>query len=211
MINEIFPTTVVDGFYSIPEQVVEFANQQEYNKDLNNKWPGKRTNCLSTINYNFYDSTIKKMLALYYPENHDYRYEASMYFQKIHNSFVEGWVHTDSRETLVIGIIYLNEKYNPNAGTSIYQTSKLGVRCVHTDKKAQIAEGGIDEYRKENNDQFEEVIALKNKFNRLVLFDAHQYHAAQSFADTEERLTIVVFLKKLAVDRYPIQRCHRVL
>ena len=166
MINSIFPTTVVDGFYSIPEQVVEFANQQEYNKDLNNKWPGKRTNCLSTINYNFYDSTIKKILALYYPENQDYTYAADMFFQKVDKSFGEGWVHSDAPDSLVTGIIYLNPISNPNAGTSIYQYKSVGVKNINKDEKRAFIEGSLannDQYRKENNDQFEEVIALKNK------------------------------------------------
>jgi hypothetical protein len=214
MTNYIIPTSVVDNFFSDPKQVVDFANQQEYGAASDNTWPGKRTVCLSTINYNFYDLVAKKLIALYYPENHSFTYQADMHFQKVAKSSIEGWVHSDMGQAIVTAIVYLNSEYDPNSGTSIYETPKIGIRPIHKDKKEQFIKGDIsnvDGYRKENNDQFEEVIALRNKYNRLIAFDAHQYHAAQSFANTEERLTLIIFLKQLHVDAFPIQRCMQII
>jgi hypothetical protein len=214
MTNYIIPTSVVDNFFNNPNQVVEFANQQEYFVASDNSWPGKRTKCISTINYNFYDLVVKKIIALYYPEKHTFNYRADMYFQKVAKSAIEGWVHSDVAQAIVTGIVYLNEEYKSNAGTSIYETAKLGAMPIHKDKKEQFIKGDIadvDSYRKENNEQFEEVIALRNKYNRMVAFDAHQYHAAQSFSDIDERLTLIVFLRQLDVDAYPIQRCLQLI
>jgi hypothetical protein len=214
MINYIFPTTVVDNFFDNPEQIVNLAKHQKYEADEKNKWPGKRSKCISTINYNFYDITIKKIVALFYPEKHAYKYEADMVFQKVDKTFIDGWVHSDVGSGIATAIIYLNPTYNSNAGTSIYEKKNIGVRNIHSDKKRDYMNGNIiknKDYKAENNEQFEEVISIKNKYNRMVLFDSHLYHAAQSFDSPEERLAIVIFIKTFTVDAYPIQRSLRVI
>jgi len=55
-------------------------------------------------------------------------------------------------------------------------------------------------YLTENNNQFEETIIVKSKFNRVLMFDAAQFHAAQKFLEEnilEDRLTLIGFFNNI--------------
>ena len=56
------------------------------------------------------------------------------------------------------------------------------------------------DHLKNNNDQFEETINIKSKFNRFIMFDAAQFHAAQKFTENnvaEDRLTLIGFFNNI--------------
>ena len=51
-----------------------------------------------------------------------------------------------------------------------------------------------------NNNQFEKTITFNSKFNRLILFDASQFHAAEKFNEVdvnEDRLTLILFFHNI--------------
>ena len=139
-----------------------------------------------------------------------------MYFQKSNKHFGKGWVHADV-DFLITGIIYLNPIESLNSGTSIYQAKRTGAEPIHSDIKQDFYKGKIencDVARDENNNQFEETVVVKNKFNRLVLFDSHLFHSANEFVGNDadsERLTLVFFINKLFIHQYPIQRMKRLV
>jgi len=58
------------------------------------------------------------------------------------------------------------------------------------------------------------VVYLRSNFNRLVLFDGHQWHGAENFGtEKEDRLTLITFFRELgeagAPLRYPIPMMRR--
>jgi hypothetical protein len=212
--NHNIPTTIVDDFFDNPEHIRDYALSLEYTKDPEFKWPGKRSRQLYDINPNLFEFIINRALSLFYRPGIDYsQWKAKCSFQLVDKSYGTGWIHKDM-ETIT-GIIYLNKENNPNAGTTIYQR-KSGHSLLNTDKKIQFFKGDIDletatRYRKENDEQFEETVTIKNKFNRLVMFDSGLYHGANDFEDNNnqqdsDRLTLVFFIEKIDVYQHPIVR-----
>ena len=215
MNNYMFPTTIVDNFFDDPTLIRNFALAQEFFPDPDHKWPGLRTDFLHILDPKFFGNTMQQFLLLFYPAGSECSFSASAQFQLVPKEYDQGWVHLDG--ALVTGIIYLNDEHIPNSGTTIYRPKYPGTGLIHGDKieesfKNPDRTADFEKFRKENNDQFEESIVVKNKFNRLVAFDSHLYHAAGDFKTGESdtsRLTLVFFINKLVVDHYPIQRIKR--
>ena len=213
MKNYIIPTTVVDDFFDDPYMVTDFAKSQTYIRDEYNQWPGERTDSIHILNPVFFSNTINKFLSIFYPNNVNVEWSGFGFFQRISDIYDQGWVHVDG--TLVTGIVYLNEHYNRDAGTTIYQPNILGEQMLHIDKRTEAIKfpeksKEYKNFREENEKQFDESIVLKNKFNRLVAFDSHLYHAGNDFStDQEDRLTMVFFLDKIYTDNFPLQRTKR--
>jgi hypothetical protein len=216
MNNLIIPHTIIDGFFNDPDVVREFALEQDFFKDPENKWPGKRSKPLHELHPELFYYIHKKFLNLFYPKGDmtPYLYTATSYFQLIDSNYNSGWVHCDI-EALTI-IIYLNRNPNKNAGTIIYSPKIEGHGTINGDKKQNLFSGVINEeegknYRLENNNRFQEEIIIKNKFNRLVAFDSHVPHGVQDYSNDESRLTLVSFIHNLQVENYPIHTMHRTI
>jgi hypothetical protein len=69
-------------------------------------------------------------------------------------------------------------------------------------------------YVEENNNDFEETVRIDSKYNRLVLFDSNQPHAANKFIDEdikEDRLTLVGFFQTITCPfiKYPCVENNR--
>lgn len=214
MKNLVIPTIIVDDFFNNPDGVREFALQQEYFSDPNNRWPGKRSKPLHEINPELFGYTHNKFLSLFYPDmtNTPYAYRATTMFQLIDSNYKAGWVHYD--EDLITVLIYLNKNPNKESGTVVYSQKQEGVTLTNVDKKQALFSGSIDEeegkqYRLENNDRFQEEIIVKNKFNRLFAFDSHLPHGVQDFSNDEPRLTLVSFIHDLQAKNYPIHSMQR--
>ena len=144
-------------------------------------------------------------------------WNASLHFQKINSSYQEGWVHCD--EALLTGIVYLNEKSNPNGGTTIYKPKNLSYNEKNRDKKHSFYKGLLSDedgikFRNEHNEQFNESIIVKNEYNRLICFDGFLPHGANDYTNinNEERLTLVFFIHQLYIDdaKYPLTRMNYV-
>ena len=146
------------------------------------------------------------------------QYQAISYFQKIekfNDKINTGWVHRDSPNILSC-VIYLSKKCT--SGTSIYRPKKSFTEDIHGDINSSIINGNknINEKHinalKENNSQFDQVINYKGIYNRAVLFDAAQWHAADGFGeDNEERLTLVVFFREILAPYFPIPNCNTII
>jgi len=221
--NKVIPTLVVDDFFDNPDGVRALALQQQYTKDPNNHWPGKRSPMLHEIDHGFFVYTINKVLSLFYYTGADVKspemeinWQAFANFQLVDSSYGSGWIHRDN--TLITGIIYLNKEYNPNSGTSIF-LQKEGWGSINYKEKEKFLNGEmtyqeVEKFRLENHAQYEEVINIKNRYNRLVIFDSNMHHAANDFItanNNEERLTLVFFINRLDVLKTPIQRMNTTL
>ena len=212
----LIPTTIVDNFFEDPIKIRDYALSQDFLNDTENSWPGKRTNSLHIINPKLFHHVIRKSLQIFYKDDEQYEYEASMQFQLTDCSYGTGWVHADIYN-MITGIIYLNPDNQLSSGTTIYQPKTIGNIPINLDIKQEYFKGTIQnctQAQNENNNQFEETIVIKNKFNRLVLFDSHLYHSADNFIGNDKdssRLTLIFFINKLFTRNFPIYRMKKVV
>lgn len=212
MLNYVIPTTVVDNFFDDPKWVRDFALQQEFKTDPENSWPGARTTLVGDLDRDFFHHTISRFMALFYDfRYHDLQWEAKGFFQRVDKNYEYGWVHRDP--ALITGIVYLDDEPSTSAGTTIYQPKKPGATEIHLAERTESFRNpeitsSLANFRKENNEQFEESIVVKNKFNRLVGFDSHLYHAANDYVGdgNSSRLTLVFFVGGVFPYKYPLQR-----
>ena len=211
-----FPVTVVDNFFPDPEKIIEFSNTLKYIKDEygGGRWPGIRCDNLATINnqqcYDFGQYVIRKVNNLFWQDEVETT-AAALHFQKI-KPFVKekkdqfdptnkGWIHKDYKQ--LAGLVYLSKDPQEDTGTSIYNF-KNGIYNYYQEDlnyKRKLYSGkpfDKKEYLKafeRNQSYFYETINIKNVYNRLLLFNGQEFHAAQTFGYGEkERLTLNIFI-----------------
>lgn len=214
MHNLVIPTTVVDGFFDDPDAIRKLALKQEFFPDPENKWPGTRTKTLHSIDNVLFQHIHNKFFNLFYPNDANaYAYNATSFFQLVDSNYKAGWIHKDTN--LITLIVYLNKNPNKESGTVIYSPKTEGhENPINGQQKESIYCGLMSEkdgekYRLENNNRFQEEIIVKNKYNRLLAFDAAIPHGVEDFTNEEPRLTLISFITVLQSDIYPIINMHR--
>jgi len=63
--HKYFQIQSVDNFFDNPEEIVKFANSLVYRIGEKGFWPGKRTEELHINHKQFFNSFLKKILALF--------------------------------------------------------------------------------------------------------------------------------------------------
>jgi hypothetical protein len=214
----IWPTIIVDNFFDEPEKIIEYSQKLKFGPDTDGQWPGVRTGLMGNLDDKFFNYINYKIVRLIYPMNHlQMSWKSNQYFQKINGNIFknEGWVHSDSPAEFT-AIIYLSK--HKNCGTSLYDKKHLFNASIN-DKEKREAYKNLNfknemKYLKQNNDLFEKNLTVDSKFNRLVIFDSNQYHAADKFKDEkndEERLTLITFFYELSAEsiKYPVPEMRR--
>jgi hypothetical protein len=215
-----FPVAVIDNFFNEPDKVRKFALHQEFKRDETSKYPGLRTDCLSVIEPSLYNEFLKKFFSVYY----DFKFEklnwvVSAQFQKTDNSFDSGWIHYDNdghSNNKVAGVIYLTPNAPLRSGTSIYKPkNNVLIPSIYSLEKNihYYANGNSEELKnlkEQIKEQFDETINISNVYNRLISFDAGEYHAAQNYfgQDNESRLILVFFVTRLDAQLMPLERAN---
>jgi len=208
-----WPTVIVDDFFEHPDDILKEAKKQKYIKGT--KYPGYRSGPLHVSNHNLFNYINKKVLAVLYPNNHtSLFYESSVEFCKVPNNMPsDGWVHHDRAQ--ITFIIYLNKDID--IGTSIFKRSKPGATDIHYEKKQSYflrPSLNVTKQRQENNDQFIETASIKGIYNRLIMFDCKQFHAAHINNTDFERYTLLGFMHKIwdqnTMLSYPIPESKRI-
>ena len=211
-----FPALCIDNFYSDPDWVREFALSQEYMPSPDGAWPGKRTEELSILDKDFFTEFCYKLFSLYFDLDHvQVNWVVSTRFQLIdpqdyHKTSLKnrGWIHYDYEP--FGGLIYLNPSIDADCGTSLFQIKENPT--LNDSAKDDFYLNGIDnnfdESLKAHNGSFTETVRFQNVYNRLISFDGHTAHGANSlYTNTEPRLTQVFFVKNLECTGLgPIQR-----
>lgn len=215
-----FPAICIDDFYPNVDTVREFALAQEYEPSDGGFWPGERTRHIHELNPEFFDFFTQRVMSVFYNfTSEDVTWNISSHFQRFppysndNTSLTNvGWTHRDT--ALFAGVIYLTPNPNPNSGTSIFHAKKdiLPRKLTH-DLRFDLHTGkGVDEeayanMMRENDSLFEETITFKNRYNRLVAYDASNFHKANSYVQGEqERLIQVFFVNSLKADCLPLHR-----
>jgi len=214
-----WPTLVVDNFFTDPHKVVKLSKTFQYDQAANHRWPGTRTPPMHEVDKDFFSWSTNKIMALLYPMNlNGVSWNAAQYFQrlphKIHGD--EGWVHADTDYEMTT-IIYLSN--HPQSGTCLYDGKYFGAETLeYQEEKARFNRDlkdrkRMEKYKNKNNSKFRKKVELFSNFNRLVLFDGHDWHASRnSGAEKGERLTLITFFKNITCPdiQYPIPTMRRI-
>ena len=173
---------VVDEFLSDPNVVREFALSQTFN--VSGNYPGTRTDSFATESLR---DAIQTHLAPYgkivhFPiggENGSNYNGAYQYTTSRDRS----WIHTDSRNNWA-GVLYLTPEAPASSGTGFFRHRQTG---VSTSKEAKHV-GCIDLLNDHSQDvtRWEKVAEVGNVFNRLVLFDADQWHTSLDYFGSDK-------------------------
>lgn len=226
MYQNLFPITIIDDFYPDPEEIRNFALQQEFELG-DGGWPGKRTRELIELDRHLYDYFAKTLLNVFYPAEFECNINLETSFQLIearnsnqYHSKNRGWLHHDS--VIFGGVVYLTKNPEPNTGTSIYKPKKgyckhekLWIETKTSDYKNKLKISD-EEYENIMNHQyslFDETVTVENVYNRCVLFGGNVIHGAKTFGTRigkDARLTQVFFCDHLSswMDTYPLCRSH---
>ena len=199
----IWPFFCIDNFFEDPDAIVDFSKSLPFEPCQNN--PGVRTPSLSYLDEDFFLWVNKKILSVLYPMNYqDLTYNATTTFASVPpNIEHDGWIHEDSCE--FSSIIYLSKQ--KDCGTTIFSPKKPHLKKYQNqDKKAEYFENGVStkqvaEKKEKNNQNFEESIIVKSKYNRLIIFDGKMPHAAQTYMSNDSnipRLTLNSFFNSVS-------------
>tara|TARA_A100001234_G_scaffold49152_1_gene41202 strand:+ start:288 stop:893 length:606 start_codon:yes stop_codon:yes gene_type:complete len=198
----MYPVVIVDNFFSDPDTIVNLTKQYPFYKDVEGRWPGKRTQCLSKINNSLYNE-LKVQICDVYQEDAS-KWNLKINFQRTFpfTKFNRGWIHRDYSSDFG-GIIYLNKNPDNHTGTSVYDLiDKNFVASKESLLQKSLFYRGkeIDdsEYEKQwncVNSQYIVTKKVENVYNRLMAFGSHVHHGVQTFGHSQPRLTISFFAK----------------
>ena len=218
----IFPTTSINNFFKEPDKIVEYAKKLKYKKSKTGSYPGERTENLSKINYELFNSTIYSILSMYYEDLESIGYSDTYlgfhkikpYSKSLKDIKNKGWIHHDG--VALGGLIYLNKKSYPESGTNLYTPKKEPVENENAIKtKLDFYKKNLSQYKKEMasmENKFTQTHTFNNIYNTLVAFDGFQWHSVDNIYcnPKEDRLTLVFFIGKVKARDCPKLRLNRI-
>tara|TARA_B100000287_G_scaffold322415_1_gene306342 strand:+ start:55 stop:825 length:771 start_codon:yes stop_codon:yes gene_type:complete len=206
-----FFSVCVDDFFLDPDKIREWGLSLDKNPSHDGAWPGVRSDELFKVNDVVNQHIICKILSAYFDMsyvNFGWTHSNACFQQIPKMSVNEGWVHQDTSadkgDIDLAGLIYLTPDADPNGGTSLMRVkpeykNKL-VSKTNPEKHFYYTGGEIsdEDYTaalKRNNDKFYETVRFQNIYNRLIIYDAQEFHRANSFdVGDSDRLTLVFFI-----------------
>lgn len=214
MRNKLFPTIIVDDFFSDPDQLVDLAQGLKFTYDTDNRWPGQRSEGLHLIDADLFNEIGNRILQCFNLDNH--RWRANAVFQLIDSRYGMGFVH-DDYPVILTAITYLDRVVKDiDSGTSLYRSKSMYTKedpvakgqilsKLSKDEKSKLTESDWQNIQN-HNDYYEVVLDVKNVYNRLFAFEGHLYHGANNFKNTAKRLTLVYFFSEIHIpnSKYPL-------
>ena len=230
---EHFPPVVVDNFFKDPGAIVDYGKSLP--KENTGRQPGLRSKQLWAIDDVLHTTIIKKALSCYYDldyvsltwQNSNMSFHEIPRFSEDKNDIInKGWIHQDGGldvPTDIAGLIYLTPDIDPDSGTSLWSlkpNAKLKIQADSfydpNDQKWHNEDGSGsngDEYRKlylEQQKSLEEKLRFQNIFNRMIIYDTMEWHAANNYYHEDgkdPRLTLAFFIGGIESDsEYPLSR-----
>lgn len=166
---------VIDNFYDDPVAVRNFALQQNFNGDLR-FYKGKRTNkrySTPQIRQKFEQIMGEKILQWDTPDDEAFNGSMNGVFQYCtpEDALV---YHYDSQKWAAM--VFLTPDAPLQTGTSFYRHKETGIKISEDVNSDRAFSGGFYDATK-----FELIDTIGNVFNRCVIFDARQIHAASEY------------------------------
>ena len=166
---------IIDDFYSNPEEVREFALQQEVK--VRGNYPGMRTEPFASDELK---QTIQDIIKPFAGEITKWETEYTGCFQYT-VADDRSWIHTDSY-TDWAGVLYLTPDAPLTAGTGLFRHKQTGESVWrhqdHTPEEARLAphfNQGRDITKWDMVDRF------GNVFNRLVMYRGDLFHVSLDY------------------------------
>ena len=220
-----FNSVCIDNFFSEPDIIRKWGMSLPKQPDSEGNWPGLRSQPLHVLDRNFANTFLLKVISCYF----DLKYEdiswksSNVRFQLI-NKFDEdksnakniGWIHQDYGHDLA-GLIYLTPEADLNTGTSLFnlkpEYEKTFLNYVTEPEKEALYSGEKvnDKHYAESlnirNNKFYEKTNFSNVYNRLIVYDANEFHRANNFfTKNNERLTLIFFINNISCHKAPMDR-----
>ena len=210
-----FPVTVIDNFYTKPDEVRDFALQHNFFPTEKGYFPGRRTEGLDITNRKMFDWFCVRLFALFYniEMEPEIEWEVTSVFDLPSRDLRHGWIHTDNAHHFA-GVVYLSPDEDLKAGTNLYQKKGDYNIDTYVDEKERYYKErtGLRHFldvQTIHNSYFEETLAVKNVYNRLVMYDSQYFHAHGDFTNIKERLTQVFHVKIPKINNYPITKMKK--
>jgi hypothetical protein len=212
-----YPITFVEDVFESPDAVREFALEQKYESfDKVKNYPGKRTDPISEICPELDGQIISTIISQFYDiRMSPVEIDADSYFHIIPASHSDtGHLHRDSK-ILLSAVTYLN-KDSTNSGTSIYSSKKINTFQLDQDTINQGYQTKNDpewqNYVNSKTENFVEIARVNNVYNSMIIFNGYRAHKAhlKSPTATEDRLTIVTFVRSILAAENPKERSRLV-
>jgi hypothetical protein len=206
----MIPVTIVDNFFETPSLIRNYGLSLEYGKPPGGVCPGIRTRPLHLIDNDFHLYLGKKISSLFFNLDTDrFMIDLESYFQLSNEKYEEGWVHKDNDSWSIAGVIYLHPSPPDNSGTSIYQEKNQNFILNHDTKYQFYNDQPVDIEkmrleRNQNNSNFKKTLDIENVFNRLLVYNAQEYHKENMFfgkVKEDCRMTLLFFAKFTMADK----------
>jgi len=212
--NRRFPITVVDNFYNNPDNIVEFAVSQKFEKTQKGGFQGRRTEALHTLDKSMFDYFCAKLFSVFYDKQPNMEWKVVTNFDLIEQKTKDvntGWIHQDDNKHLLAGVIYLNKNWHDSVGTNIYEKVKdVDENLTQTKIDYFLDNCDLDKYmrdKKTYNSSFIKTNGVEPVYNRMMCYDASYFHAIGDISNLKtDRLVQVFFVEILKVDNFPLER-----
>lgn len=206
----LFPSLCVDDFFNDIDYIKKQAEQFRFHRT--DHVPGYRTDNIALLDYELYNYINLKVLAALYPcQLSDLKFDAFSTFQITDSNPYDGWVHKDDVDSILTAIVYLTDC---TAGTSVYKPkdpkkimkfddNSDGGKHTYFGNYEDATEDdlkNVENNRKFVNDHYDESIIFKGRRNRMVCFDAREYHAAHINTENKQRMIFITFFKQIWID-----------
>jgi hypothetical protein len=171
---------VIDNFYSNPDDTRKFILTQEFK--IRGNYPGKRTISFADENtrdcIQKYISAFAGKIIRFEMGNDNTNYNGSFQYT---TSRDRSWIHTDSWNNWA-AVLYLTPNAPESSGTGLYKY-KDGTKSSDNLSKQK-----IDEIDEDNQDltKWTLVDRIGNVYNRMVIFNAKQYHCSLDYFGTNK-------------------------
>ena len=207
----MYPSYIIDNFFDNPDVIVKLADSIPFHHK-GEKSAGERTDPLHNTHNDFFSWSGLRILSAIFPGEKT-SFMASASFQKISKNLSEvDFIHQDT-STKLTAIVYLNK--NGTSGTSLFKPKTFSTLDLQNNQKYDYYKSPekytgdkLKELRKEKeaiHDRFDETLSVSGVYNRLFMFDGHQYHSQHLNTNKEERLTYIVFFSKIESLNAPLE------
>ncbi len=209
--------------------------------DEGGAWPGCRSESLWETNERLAQKITEKILScyfnLYYEQLFwkycDMQFQLISSFDKDKNSAKnKGWIHRDGHDPRrlhmpesknpqqLAGLIYLTPDIERDTGTLLFNMKKdktlqdyeeaVGARTPLF-KDDPVSDEEIKEQWEKHRSGFIEKVRFENIYNRLIMYDPKEFHAANSYYTSKDsRLSINFFLWGMKANKWPLERVREI-
>ena len=156
---------IIEDFYDKPHEVRSEILKMDF--DLTGNYPGRRTKRVVEglshyLKLGIQDRVIKQDIIDWNDSPENTAFQLVLENEKT-------WVHHDDFHWG--GVLYLTPNAPVESGTSIYQHKETGVSLWDGVRGSQTDLSP--------NEDWEEIVFIGNKFNRLVLYNGRYYHSSK--------------------------------